>query len=92
MGLCIFFSFKICDLLKKRKTFKQHKTNSTEHMQDIKRISELDPVRREMERVEQLVTIERAGKKTTDESEFCLYPCTIKIFWPNCTSRKLWCF
>lgn len=35
-------------------------------MQDIKRISELDPVRREMEHVEQLVTIDRGGKKTTD--------------------------
>jgi len=89
-GFRKFFSFKIYHLLKIHKTFKQHETHSLEYMQDMKRISEPVPVTRETEHIEQLVTIlgslwgEREGRKKTDESEFCLYPCIIKIFWPDC--------
>lgn len=46
-GLWNFFSFKIYDLLKIHKAFKQHEISILEYMQDIRRISESDPVTRD---------------------------------------------
>lgn len=56
-------------------------------MQDIKRILEPDLVTRVTEHVVQLVTIGGGGtegrkkqrKDYSVESEFCLYPCNIKV-------------